>query len=158
MINTAIANNVNVLGSGTGAKFVGDAGTAADSAGGRKTEPGPAPLPIVKLDPASSDAAPSSVTIPLSTVSPPPNVFVPLNIIMPLPSLLDMVKEPLPLRSPMLPATSKMPLPLIDIKEMDPASVSGAAMVCEPDSTLISPGRPPELLSVKLPAEPDVRV
>jgi hypothetical protein len=36
----------------------------------RRQHPGPAPLPIVKLDPASSEAAPSKINEPLFTNMP----------------------------------------------------------------------------------------
>jgi hypothetical protein len=56
----------------------------------RRQHPGPAPLPIVKLDPASSEAAPSKINEPLFTNMPPPNdrLDVPLMLEGAVPSAL----------------------------------------------------------------------
>jgi hypothetical protein len=82
------ASNASVPGSGTGASVVGVWGNA--TLGGAKTAPGPAPLPIVKLDPASSEAAPSKINEPLFTNMPPPNdrLDVPLMLEGAVPSAL----------------------------------------------------------------------
>jgi len=150
------ANNASVPGSGTGAKL-GE--TASEGAGGAKTAPGLGLLPIVKLDPARSDAAPSNTTLPLGTFNPPSKPFEPLRVNWPELSLLEKVSAELPPEPlKMLLDMLKAPVRLAEMTVFVPASVSGAWIACEPSDTTIWAGAPPELASVRLPELPTASV